>query len=1710
MDASAVNEVRDRGSQTLSEDGSRVFRRIWRLNADGVRTTVLAVLAAAEHPPPADLEQLAHEYRLRHELDPTWALRPLAMEQALGRTMLVLEDPGGDPLDRLVGTPMPVDQFLRLAIGVAGALRKAHQHGFVHRNIKPSNIFLANTVTGDVRLTGFGIASRLSRERQAPESVKFISGSLAYMAPEQTGRMSRTVDTRSDLYALGVTFYQMFTGSLPFTASDPAEWMHCHIARKPAPPDKLRADTPPPISALIMRLLAKMPEERYQTAAGLEHDLRRCLAEWEASGRIDDLAPGQNDRSDWLSIPEKLYGREHEVATLRAAFDQVVAGGAAELFLVSGYAGVGKSALVKELRKTFALTGAFFASGKCDTSKRDVPYATLAQALRGLISPLLGKSEAELAPWRDALREALGSHSQPLASLIPELEPLVGPQPPSPELPPQEAQRRFFSVFCRLLGLFARPEHPLALFLDDLQWLDPATLDLLEHLATQSGLRHMLLIGAYRDNEVGTSHPLMRRLAAIRGAGGHVQEIVLSPLATEDLIHLIADALDCTPEAVAPLASLVHTKTGGNPFFAIQFLTALSEQGLLKFDYAVGRWTWRLDDIGAKGFTENVVELVLDKLQRLPRLTQNILQQLACLGDSAPVESLAAVRGENEEALLGALWPALEAGLLLRHEHTYRFPHDRVREAAYELVPSSERPATHLAIARGLETTSAQRRDVMLFEIVGQFNRGATLITLSNEREHVAELNLTAGRRAEAAMAFASALTHFEAGSALLPRDAWERRQSLSFELELRRAQCQCWVGAWEAAETRLASLAERAVDMVQRAAVAGLRLDLYINRGAAERAVAVALEALRPAGIEWSAHPSPLEAAREYERIWQQLGVRTIEELANLPQMQDQDDRAILVLLTKFGPAALYTDSNLFALTMCRGVNLMLERGACDSAPAFYATVGLIASSAFGNPDAGHRLGKLACNMLEEGFDLIAGRTYVVFNRIVPWTRPVRESIEPARRAYRHCSEAGDFNYAGYACASLVVSLLAAGDLLVDVEREARHGVDFAHSVGFDYAVDLMAPPLGLVRTLRGETSRFGCLDDGAFSEAAFEARLGGDPSLALPAGFYWICKLQARLMAGEIDAAIEAAERAADLLASSDAFSVYLLERANYHLYAALALAASHEPSEPDRERLPALDVHLRQLQAWAAICPANFEDRATLVAAEVARLEDRPLDAERMYEAAIRAAGSNGFVHHEALINEFAGRFYLTRGLRTSAAAYLREARRCYLSWGAEEKVRQLERIYPQTWMEEPSANPSSTIAAPVERLDLATVLSLSSAISREIVLEKLIDTLVRIALEHAGGERCLLILLHGDEPRIAAEAKSTGNGVIVERLIAPVTATVLPESILHYVQRSRDVVVLHDAMQSQFASDPYIARRKARSIMAVPLLTQANLVGVLFLENELVSAAFAPRGIAVLRLLASQAAIALENTRLYAELVERQAELAHANRVATVGHLAGSIVHDVNQPLTAAMTNAEAAIRWLSADPPHFEEAKIALANIPKNCRRAADIILGMRALVKKDPKRIGPVALNDVVTEIVALTRNEAVKSRINVQTEFAEDLPPVEGDRVQLQQVILNLIINAIQAMSEVEGQRELLITTRATDAEVVAAVEDSGPGFAAADAERLFESFYTTKASGLGLGLAICRSIAKAHGGSLSASAKTPRGACFELTVPTTVAQPH
>ncbi len=1431
------------------------------------------LLVAAEQNSPGCVERLEHEYALKSELAADWAARPVALAHDSGRMTLVLEDPGGEPLDGLLDAPLELGGFLRLGLGIAAALGKAHQRGLVHKDLKPAHI-LVNRKTGEVKLTGFGIASRLLRERQAPAPPETIAGTLPYMAPEQTGRMNRSIDARSDLYALGVTFYRMLTGALPFSASDPMDWVHCHIARKPVPPADRLQTIPAPVSAIILKLLAKTAEERYQTAAGVASDLRRCLAEWEARGRIDDFPVGQHDTPDRLLIPEKLYGRAREVETLLAAFDRVIKSGAPELVLVSGYSGIGKSSVVNELHKVLVPPRGLFASGKFDQYKRDIPYATLAQAFHSLVRPLLGKSDDELSGWRDALLETLGPNGRLMTDLVPELKLIIGDQPPVPELPPQDAQRRFQLMFRRFIGVFARPEHPLALFLDDLQWLDAATLDLLEDLLTRSDLQHLMLIGAYRDNEVDAVHPLRQKLDAVKNAGAKVAEITLAPLAREHLGQLIADALRCEPTRAAPLAQLVHEKTGGNPFFAIQFISSLAEEEMLVFDHDAARWSWDLDRIYAKRYTDNVVDLMVGKLVRLPADTQNALQLLACLGNSTEVTRLSIVLGRSEEQVHAALWPAVRQELVERLAGACRFAHDRVQEASYSLIPEDLRSEAHLRIGRLLAAhIPPEKREEAIFDIVSQLDRGAALITSRDEREQLAELNLLAGKRAKASTAYASALTYLLTGATLLPEDSWECRHELTFELELLRAECEFLTGAMAAADERLTGLSTRAANTVERASVACLHIDLYTTLAQSSRAIAVGLDYFRRLGIEWSPHPTDEDVRREYDRIWSQLGSRSIEDMLELPLMTDPASLATIDVLTKVAPAAFtLMEANFHALAICWAANLSLERGNSDGSCDIYVRLGFIAGDRFGDYKAGSRFGKVGCELVERrGLKRFQARTYLLFAHfLIPYTQHVRAARDLLHRGFEVANKIGDLMFVGwYSGLYLIENLLASGEPLSEVQREAERGLAFAQKAQLVHVAYIVQTHLELIRTLRGLTRKFGSFDDEEFGDARF-AR---NPNSAFAEWLYCIRKVQARFHAGDYASAIEAATRAQRHRASG-----YIYQVADLRFYSALSHAAVCDTADQREAHFAALCGHHRQLEIWAEQCPENFENRAALVGAEIARLEGRDVDAMRLYQQGIRSARVNRFVQNEALAYELAARFYAARGFDEIAHLYLRNARYGYLRWGADGKVRLLDQSHPQLKHQPPIAGPTSTIGAPVEHLDLATVIKVSQAVSSEIVLEKLLDTLMRTAIEQAGAERGLLIVSEENEQRIAAEAITSGDTIIVRLPDQPVTTTALPEALVRTVLRTREAVILDDAaVEPAFAADPYIRQRQGRSILCLPLINQSSLIGVLYLENNLAPRVFAPARIAVLKLLASQAAIALENSRLYGDLQEREAKI-----------------------------------------------------------------------------------------------------------------------------------------------------------------------------------------------------------------------------------------
>jgi predicted ATPase/signal transduction histidine kinase/GAF domain-containing protein/ActR/RegA family two-component response regulator len=1439
------------------------------------------LLATTQNDSVSSLSRLEHEYSLRSDLDIAWAVRPIELSRHHNHLALLLGDPGGAILDRLLGQPLPITEFLRIAIPLAGALRQMHARGLIHKDIKPANI-LVDVQNGGVWLTGFGIASRPPRERANAETPEMIAGTFAYMAPEQTGRMNRSIDARSDLYSLGVTFYEMLTGGLPFAAANPLEWVHCHIARQPAPPDERSAGTPAALSAIVMKLLAKASEERYQTAAGLEADLRRCLMQWESHHRIDTFRVGARDVSDRLLIPERLYGREREVDTLLACFDRVAAQGTTELVLVSGFSGIGKSSVVHELHKVLIEPRGLHASGKFDQYKRDIPYVTLAQAFRSLVCALLSQGEVEVDRWRISLSGALGANGQLIVNLIPELELIIGRQPVVPELPPLDAKNRFQMVFRRFLGEFARKDHPLALFLDDLQWLDSGTLELLEHLVTHPEVQHLLLIGAYRDNEVGPSHPLTRTLRTIRETGARVQDIVLAPLELPDIGLLIADTLHCTPERARSLAQLVEEKTGGNPLFGIQFMIELAEEGLLALDPVGAAWAWDTDRIRAKNYTANVVDFVVHRLNRLSTAAQDALKHLACLGNTSDIGMLSIVFTQPEEVIDAALWESVRAGLMVRQGNSYRFLHDRIHQAAYSLVPEGDRAAVHLHIGRKLlASMNADGLPEQLFEVANQLNRGSTLIVDPEERVQAATINLRTGRKAKASAAYASALRYFAAGMALLDERDWANQHELSFRLSLERAECEVLCGRLDIAAPQIVNLLQRADSNVEIADTSCLQINLHVLTGEHARAVESALVCLRLFDIDLPAHPTREQVQAEFGTIWPTLCQYPIESLSDLPMMTDPKVLAAMQVLSVLAGPATFTDFQLSCLLACRMVNISVHHGMSGASAYAFACLGSVLGVNFHRYREGYRLAVLACDLVEKhSFTAYDTKVSHAMGLAAFWTEPITTVVELRRATTRTAAERGDLTFACYGMHQCLTYLLMRNDRLDAVWRESEMALDFALTAKFRDVAELIVSQQRFIATLQGRNSIPSASRDARFDESTFEAELTSTRTPTVIC-LHWIRKLKARYLSGDYAEARAAADRAKALLLRCSV----QLQLLDYYYYAALTVAALYQSASADEQSSwrELLTAHREQLREWAETYSPTFADKYLLVLAEIARIEGRDLDAMRLYDQAIRSARDNGFAQNEGLSQELAAQFYTTSGLETIAHAYLRKARDCYVRWGADGKVRQLDERYPQLRSEPSAVFSTATIGSQIQDLDLdlATVIKISQAVSSEIVPEQLIDTLMRTSLEHAGAQRGLLIIFHGGQQRLEAEATTRGDTIDVHFRRANVSATDLPDSLLRYVVRTHETVILDDASApGAFSADPYVRHHRVHSIVCLPLIKQATLVGVLYLENNLTPRAFTPSRSAVLKLIASQAAISLENARLYTELKQENAERRRA--------------------------------------------------------------------------------------------------------------------------------------------------------------------------------------------------------------------------------------
>lgn len=1882
-------ETDDYAYELLRRDG--VLAHFRGRHRNGTDTLLLTLAASAELEAQAAL-QLNREFDLRARLDPAWAVVPRARVWRHGSLALVYADDGAASLEQRRAGAVDTDSFLSLAASIASALRGIHEAGMLHRDVRPANILV--DADGLCRFCGFGMAglSGLGSDSGSADRYPVLplaAEALPYMSPEHTGRGAGPLDARSDLYTLGVTLYELLTGRLPFVpaqggAGAASEWIHHHLASEPAPPHELRLGVPRPLSLLVLKLLAKDPARRYQSAAGLEADLKRCTMAWQASGRVDEFPLGSQEHSGSLVFPAQLFDREAPLQTLLDAFRDVCAGGSQTVAIVSGPAGIGRSSLLavllEKLRGQRACIAAAQAGREASQSPHAMPFGTLVDALRALVLQILGQSEGELAYWKQHLGQALGPHLEMALGLLPELDLLAGRMSAVVAEGPAGFNdgARLRAVMYRLVSAFASTERPLVLLIDDVQWLDAASLDLLESLVGGTGVPPLLLVLASRDpvadaddSDHGNDDAQRwfgRALPVLRMRARRCVEVTLAALPLLALERLVAGTLRITRRQGAGLAALVFEKTAGNPFFAKQFVEAMVELGLITRGARDGKWQWDLAAIRARGHAANVTRRVMADLDRLPEASRAVLAALACLGPDATLGRLSAMLAMELPAVRELLAPAVAAGALRHRGDMLAFVDPSAQAAAWAAVPPGAQAALHLAAGQILaaelpgfgppDNPAVISGDALASSAVAHLSHALplTLGVAPARRLAYAGLSLRAAGQVARNGAHRQALAFLQTARALVGEAPAPAASALSYAIGFEMARCEFLAGNLAAALAQ--SMALPPPDLPGQAALWRLQAEIHLRRGDRALAIDTALAGLRRFGIDLARHPARDQSEALHGRLAAALGDDPGALLRQLPTLDERSDAhraagAAMMLLSILSLAAASCDGELRLASLCHLLELTLRHGIGAPSPAALAEYALLLAQRYGrHADAAH-YGTLARTLsARHVHGASEAATLLPFGQLSVWTQPLNRAVDCAGAAFSAAVIEGDPTLACFACRDQVCNMLARGDHLDAVGAEIARGIAFVAQADFDEVAAMLRQSRAFVDMLRGEPS--GEPRQPSFSGLSLAPSPDCGDGGAGPLLFCsWLYKAVTHYLAGEYPHAAASIEQAGVSLA----YLPVQLQLIDYHFFAALIAAASEPPPQRQAERRAQFAAHQERIAGWAALYPGTCGHKALLLQGELCRLDNEPFAALGLYETAIAMAREGGFGLCAAIGHELAARACRGWGHVTAACGHARSAHDAWRRWGAFAMASRIERAYPELASDPLAATPARGPYRAVDTAeirDIDSVIRSARALSEEICVDELVHTLMTIALEYAGAQRGLLLRMHGGVPLIEASARTTPAGIEVELMQAAPGGDDLPDTLLYTAIRTRQRVAIGDARSAGpyrlDPRDPYLLRHPRSAALCIPMLKQSELVGLLYLENRLAPQAFSGEQTRVLELLAAQAAVSLETARLYAELlaenVERrrveealraseaslamgeqishtgswrwklgqnmlvcsaqfchlfdidpadpvisfhrfiehlhpddrqrvrqlaigcvaegrpmraefrtlaadgtmrylsaagkpafdgvgqdrgregaghgggplhdyvgtvtditlrraaedtlrgaQSDLARVARATTVGQLTASIAHEINQPLMSIATNAGASLRWLDRDPPRLDQVYAGLRDIASESRRAGDMIQSLQALTRNSPPAFAPLDLHETIRHILFISRNELERRQVSLELSLLAESSLVLGDSVQLQQVLLNLVINAVEAMSEGPGGPRLLsissamlAPTRDDASHIRVLVDDTGVGLDQAGAARIFEAFYTTKENGMGMGLAICRSIIEIHHGQMGA----------------------
>jgi predicted ATPase/signal transduction histidine kinase len=1537
--------------------GSRTV--VYRATATETQRPVIIKLLQQEYPSFPELLQFRNQYTVAKNLDIPGIVRPELLIPHGNSYALIMADIGGIALSQYRQTAdISLFDALSITDQMATILHELAQQRVIHKDIKPANI-LIQPESQQVKLIDFSIASLLPKETEEICHPNGLEGTLAYIAPEQTGRMNRGIDYRTDFYSLGVTLFELLTGDLPFQSTDPLELIHCHIAKPTPSVCAIKPEIPAPIGQIVAKLMAKNAEDRYQSALGLKYDLANCLTQLQQTGTVAAFAIGARDLCDRFTIPEKLYGREAEVEKLLAAFDRV-SQGSTELMLAAGFSGIGKTAVVNEVHKPITGQRGYFIKGKFDQFNRNIPLSAFVQALRDLMQQLLAESDTQLQTWKQQILQALGDSGQVLIEVIPELEHIIGSQAPVTELSGTAAQNRFNLLFQKFIQVFTTPEHPLVMFFDDLQWADPASLKLIQLLMGEADSRYLLLIGAYRDNEVTAAHPLMLTLDTIAKTNATINTITLRPLSQGSLNHLIADTLKCNILNAQTLTELIALKTQGNPFFATQFLKVLHQDGLLQFDYSAGCWQCDLGLVRQAVLSDDIVEFMTGQLQKLPTHTQTALKLAACIGAQFDLQTLAIVAQQSEAEVAAALWRALQEGLILPQSENYKFYlgdeaivpntstvtlkykffHDRVQQAAYALIPATEQAQVHLEIGRQLQRIlSAENQELLLLDTVNHLNQGRTLIDQLAEQRSLIQLNLQASQKAKKSTAYNAALAYLETAIALLSGISWPDNYALNLACYESITEAAYLAGQFDAMQHYADIILAQTQDIWDQLKTYEILIQGYIAQNSLPLALETTCSVLQLLHVEFPENPTPDDIQQHLREFHTQFCQHDLTVLAQQPIMYDRHSLAISQILIVALSAAYQSGSPLLTFFITKQVDCLLNHGNAPTAAFSYAWYALIVAGALGELKDSGAIGQLALDILAQiPNPTIEAKVFnVVYAFIQVWHQPLPQFLAPLLQGFNTGAATGDLEYASYCAYNHCNLSYCAGVNLLDLQISmANYGQAIAqfkqdtalnfHRIFWQSVLNWLEP-----------SANPACLQGSVYAESTMvPMHEAANDRYSL--GTLYVNKLILAYSFAQYDLAAEyvllAEEYAAAIGGSFKSSLVYF--------YGSLARLAQ---IDADFEAvMSAVAANQQKLETWANYVPSNQLHKYHLVEAERHRVLQQYYQAGDYYDRAIAGAKANGYLQEEALANELAARFYLNWGKEKIAAGYLQEAYYCYSHWGAKVKIEQLEQQYPQLLqpilqsasngdifatlatinspitLTHTSATHTSSSSSLNHKLDFASLLQISQSISSTIQFDELLQQLMHTMLEQSGADRGALVLAHNDIWEVKATADLTQTNLETVPLEGHPN---IPIKLIQYVKNTSSTIVVDQLKTDLPIIGDYLTQYQPQSVLGLPIMKQGNLVGILYLENRLSSGVFSRDRLLILNFLCTQAAISIENAQLFADVHERETQLKQAQlqivqseKMSALGNLVAGVAHEINNPVGSIVGNVGAVRDYIN--------------------------------------------------------------------------------------------------------------------------------------------------------------------------------------------------